>query len=74
MFQTRILSAGVLSLSSCHLDADGATMFEHACRFSCEGIVRKRVDQPYSSGRSKGWLKIKNPNSPAAVRLEERTF
>lgn len=57
-----------------HLDADGATMFEHACRFSCEGIVTKRVDQPYSSGRSKGWLKIKNPKSPAALRLEEGTF
>ena len=53
-----------------HLETDGATMFEHACRFGCEGIVAKRTDQPYRSGRSKSWLKIKNPKSPAALRIE----
>ena len=48
-------------------------MFEHACRMGLEGIVSKRRDAPYRSGRSKMWLKTKNPNSPAMRRLEEAT-
>jgi bifunctional non-homologous end joining protein LigD len=56
-----------------HLDGtDGATVFQHACRMGLEGIVAKRVDRPYRSGRSPGWLKIKNPNSPAMLRLQEK--
>ena len=39
-----------------------------------EGIVAKRIDSPYRSGRSKTWIKVKNPNSPAALRIEEGTF
>src|SRR4029077_1784189 len=34
-----------------------------------EGIVSKRTDAPYRSGRSRTWLKSKNPES-AAVRRE----
>jgi ATP-dependent DNA ligase len=30
------------------------------------GIVSKRRDKPYEHGRSRMWLKIKNPASPAA--------
>jgi ATP-dependent DNA ligase len=39
-----------------------------------EGIVSKRRDLTYISGRSKSWLKIKNPKSPAALRIEDGTF
>ena len=42
-----------------HLDADGPTMLEHACRFGLEGIVSKRADLPYRSGRGDHWLKSK---------------
>jgi ATP-dependent DNA ligase len=35
-----------------------------------EGIVSKRRNSPYRSGRSKMWLKT-NPDSPAMERLEE---
>ena len=35
-----------------HLDGDGAAAFRHACRMGLEGIVAKRRDQPYRSGRS----------------------
>ncbi len=31
-------------------------------------------DLPYRSGRAKSWLKIKNPKSPAALRIENGTF
>jgi bifunctional non-homologous end joining protein LigD len=47
-------------------------MFEHACLLGCEGIVSKRKDSRYRSGRSRHWVKTKNPAAPAASReLEE---
>jgi ATP-dependent DNA ligase len=33
----------------------------HACNLGLEGIVSKRRDLPYRSGRSKCWIKLKNP-------------
>jgi len=57
-----------------HLKSDGEAFFTHACKLGCEGIVSKRRDLSYRSGRAKGWLKIKNPNSPAVLRIEEGTF
>ena len=47
-----------------HAGLDGATVFEAACKMGLEGIVSKRRDFAYRSGRSKGWLKVKNPASP----------
>jgi ATP-dependent DNA ligase len=57
-----------------HLKGDGAAIFAHACKLGCEGIVSKRRDLPYRSGRAKSWLKIKNPKSPAMLRIEEGSF
>ena len=34
-----------------------------------EGIVAKRRDRPYRSGRSPDWIKVKNPDAPATVRV-----
>jgi bifunctional non-homologous end joining protein LigD len=42
-----------------HLAQDGPMMFEHACRLGLEGIVSKRADLPYRSGRGEHWLKAK---------------
>ena len=61
-------------LYSDHMANDGQLVFEHACQFGCEGIVAKRADSIYRSGHSKSWLKIKNPKSPAMLRVEEGTF
>jgi bifunctional non-homologous end joining protein LigD len=36
-----------------------------------EGIVSKRRDAPYRSGRCPDWIKVKNPNAPAATRIFE---
>jgi ATP-dependent DNA ligase len=33
-----------------------------------EGIVAKRRDKPYRSGRSPDWIMVKNPDAPAATR------
>src|SRR3954464_12285274 len=41
------------------LEADGTRVFEQACRMGLEGIVAKRVDTPYRSGRQDSWLKLK---------------
>jgi bifunctional non-homologous end joining protein LigD len=48
---------------------DGNTIFRHACAMGLEGIVAKRRDRPYRSGRSTDWIKIKNPEAPAATRI-----
>jgi bifunctional non-homologous end joining protein LigD len=55
-----------------HLDGgDGATVFRHACAMGLEGIVAKRRDRPYRSGQSPHWVKVKNPDAPAATRIME---
>jgi bifunctional non-homologous end joining protein LigD len=51
-----------------HDDGDGAMVYKDACAFGCEGIVSKRRGSPYSAGRSSHWLRVKNPESPAAKR------
>ena len=34
-------------------------------------FVAKRGDKPYRSGRSPHWIKVKNPDAPAATRIIE---
>jgi bifunctional non-homologous end joining protein LigD len=53
------LPAGSPVRFSEHLEIDGPTMFEHAGRLGLEGIVSKRRDLPYRSGRTDDWLKSK---------------
>jgi bifunctional non-homologous end joining protein LigD len=53
------LPAGSAIRFSEHLEQDGPTMFEHACRLGLEGIVSKRRDLPYRPGRGDHWLKSK---------------
>src|SRR5262249_39579085 len=43
-----------------HIDGDGPTVFARACKMGLEGIVSKRKDSAYRSGRSTDWLKMKN--------------
>ena len=58
-----------------HLEFDdGEMIFEHACQLGCEGIVSKRLGSRYVSGRSRDWLKAKNPNSPAVTREAEEDW
>jgi len=57
-----------------HVEGDGATVFAHACKMGLEGIVSKRKNSPYRSGRSPDWLKMKNANAPAVKREEEEDW
>ncbi len=42
-----------------HQRGDGKTMRSEACRLGLEGIVSKRGDLPYVSGRGHAWIKTK---------------
>lgn len=50
-----------------HFEDSGAVVLRHACQMSLEGIVSKRKDAPYRSGRSDSFLKIKCANSQEFV-------
>ena len=55
-----------------HLEHDcRLTVFQHACKMGLEGIVSKRLETRYQSGRSSDWLKFKNPKAPAVGREQE---
>jgi bifunctional non-homologous end joining protein LigD len=58
-----------------HLDAeDGPLVFAHACKMGLEGIVSKRRDSLYRSGRAPDWIKSKNPAAPAVKREAEEEW
>ncbi len=40
-------------------DGDGPALFAQACWLGLEGVVSKRADAPYCSGRSPDWIKAK---------------
>jgi len=44
------------------LAAEGAVVFAKACELGLEGIVSKRSSSFYRCGRSRNWLKAKNPD------------
>ncbi len=45
-----------------HFGEPGRVMLEHACRMGLEGVVSKRADAPYRSGRGLAWIKSKCTN------------
>jgi hypothetical protein len=49
-------------------------VFRHACQLGFEGIVSKRLGSPYVSGRSRHWVKSKNPKHPAVKREAEEDW
>ncbi|MDQ6779499.1 MAG: non-homologous end-joining DNA ligase [Actinomycetota bacterium] len=42
-----------------HRNEHGRALFEEACRKGWEGLIAKRADSPYTSKRSRDWLKFK---------------
>jgi len=50
-----------------HRERDGAAYWEQACRDGWEGLIAKRADAPYRSGRSRDWLKFKCENAQEFV-------
>lgn len=56
--QGKLTKAGKVRLSE-HVRGGGAEVFAKACGLGLEGIISKRADAPYRSGRGKSWLKVK---------------
>ena len=50
-----------------HWIGGGRELFAKACEMGLEGIISKRVDDPYRSGRTRSWLKIKCSQSQEFV-------
>ncbi|MGX5843009.1 DNA ligase D [Mesorhizobium sp. ArgA1] len=42
-----------------HVEGDGQGLYEQASNFGLEGVVSKRADAIYQSGRTKSWTKVK---------------
>jgi bifunctional non-homologous end joining protein LigD len=42
-----------------HFEADGGAVLQAACQAGLEGIISKRLDAPYRSGRGDSWTKAK---------------
>src|SRR5207237_1524 len=42
-----------------HIEDNGAQFLRESCQLGLEGIISKRRDRPYSSGRSGDWIKVK---------------
>ncbi len=55
----RLLSFGAPIRYTTHRRQDGEAYYAHACASGWEGLVVKRADAPYRSGRSRDWLKFK---------------
>jgi bifunctional non-homologous end joining protein LigD len=57
-----------------HISEPGDVVFRHACTLGLEGIVSKRLGSLYRSGRSRDWIKSKNPAAPAIKREAEEDW
>ena len=57
-----------------HLAHPSDIVFRHACAMGLEGIVSKRLGSRYTSGRTRDWLKMKNPDAPAVRREAEEDW
>jgi bifunctional non-homologous end joining protein LigD len=42
-----------------HISGSGDIAFAEACRSGMEGLIAKRADAPYLSGRNRNWVKVK---------------
>ena len=50
-----------------HRARDGEAFYAQACRDGWEGLIAKRADAPYQSGRTRDWLKFKCENNQEFV-------
>lgn len=57
--QAHVDGAGVVIRYVDHFVAAGDAVLQSACRMDLEGIISKRLDAPYQSGRGETWVKSK---------------
>jgi bifunctional non-homologous end joining protein LigD len=54
----KLPAAGAVRFSE-HLAGNAAEVLEQACRLGLEGLIGKRADSVYVSGRTRDWIKLK---------------
>ena len=59
LLQSQRLRADSLIRFVDHFEAPASAVLESACRMNLEGIISKRIDSPYRSGRVGDWTKAK---------------
>jgi bifunctional non-homologous end joining protein LigD len=59
ILEARPKSAGQRIRYVDHFETAGDAVLQSACRMSLEGIVSKKLDAPYRSGRAEDWVKAK---------------
>jgi bifunctional non-homologous end joining protein LigD len=52
-------STNALIRFSEHIDAPPAELLDTACRMQVEGLIGKRINAPYTSNRTRDWIKLK---------------
>ncbi|WP_233890102.1 ATP-dependent DNA ligase [Paraburkholderia flagellata] len=62
--ETLIYASGVVGV--------GVLVFQEVRKYGFEGMVAKRLSSPYRRGRTRDWLKIKNPDYERRAALGER--
>ena len=56
----RLLAGAPAALHySPHVQGQGREFYEQGCRLKLEGVIAKRADAPYLSGRGRAWVKVK---------------
>src|SRR5690349_15833159 len=57
---SRLLQSAPAKLKeSTHVLGSGKAFFAQGCKMGLEGVVSKRADAPYRSGRGRDWVKVK---------------
>jgi bifunctional non-homologous end joining protein LigD len=74
LLQTLIHEGSERLFVSVGIEAESSEIFQRACEMNLEGVVSKRLDAPYRSGRQKSWLKRKcrNTDSVPIVAFVEK--
>jgi bifunctional non-homologous end joining protein LigD len=67
-------AASCLAILGDPFEGNRPTVFAHACKMGLGGIVSKRKDLAYRSGRSPDWLKMKNLACSAVKREAEEDW
>lgn len=62
-----LLSFGGPLRFSTHRTGKGEAHWQEACKKGWEGVIAKRADSPYRSGRTRDWLKFKCENAQEFV-------
>ncbi|HMI87006.1 MAG TPA: non-homologous end-joining DNA ligase [Polyangiaceae bacterium] len=56
-----------------HLVASGEDFFKAACKLRAEGVVSKKLDRPYQSGKGKDWVTTRcTPRKKAKVKAKPK--